>query len=89
MNHRVSVDFVDPAPSVAPHLVQFAYSEDLRVAVIEADGAGYRVVWDSHGERTAPLADYISHCLDECQAHIQAHAPAWAAAHAQQVELSD
>jgi hypothetical protein len=88
MSNRVPVDFVDPAPSVAPHLVQFAYSEDLRVAVIQADGAGYRVVWDSHGDYT-PLADYISHSLDECQAHIQAHAPAWAAAHAQQVELFD
>jgi hypothetical protein len=41
MNHRLTVDFVDPAPTVAPHLVQFAYSEDLRVAVIHADGAGY------------------------------------------------
>jgi hypothetical protein len=88
MNHRLLVDFVDPAPTVAPHLVQFAYSEDLRVAVIHADGAGYRVVWDSHGDY-ASLADYISHSLDECQAHIQAHAPAWAAAHVQQVELSD
>ena len=78
MNHRLTVDFVDPAPTVAPHLVQFAYSEDLRVAVM----------WDSHGDYT-PLADYISHSLDECQAHIQAHAPAWAAAHAQQVELFD
>jgi hypothetical protein len=88
MNHRVPVDFVDPAPSVAPHLVQFAYSEDLRVATVYADGAGYRVAWDAHGDYT-PLADYVSHSLDECQAHIQAHAPAWAAAHAQQVELFD
>jgi len=89
MNHRIPIDFVDPAPSVAPHLIQFAYSDDLRVAVIQADGAGYRVVWDSHTERVTPLADYISHSLDECQAHIQAHAPAWTAAHAQQVELFD
>ena len=88
MSYRIQVDFVEPAPNIAPHIVQFAYSEDLRVAIVYADGAGYRVAWDSHGDYT-PLADYISHSLDECQAHIQAHAPAWAEAHAQYVELSD
>jgi hypothetical protein len=88
MSYRITIDFVDPAPEVAAHLVQFAYSEDLRVAVIQADGAGYRVVWDAHGD-FAPLSDYISYCLDECQAHIQAHAPDWAEAHAQYLELND
>jgi hypothetical protein len=88
MNLRVPIDFVEPAPNIPPNVVQFVYSEDLRVAVIYADGAGYRVAWDAHGDYT-PLADYISHSLDECQAHIQAHASAWAEAHAQYVELSD
>jgi len=88
MNLRVPIDFVEPAPDVDPRVVQFVYSEDLRVATVYADGAGYRVAWDAHGDYT-PLADYVSHSLDECQAHIQAHAPAWAAAHAQQIELFD
>jgi hypothetical protein len=88
MSYRILVDFVEPAPNVDPNVVQFVYSEDLRVAVIYADHAGYRVVWDAHGDYT-PLAPYVSHSLSECQCHIQVHAPAWAEAHAQYVELSD
>ena len=97
MSYRILVDFVEPAPHVDPNVVQFVYSEnvvqfvyseDLRVAVIYADHAGYRVVWDAHGDYT-PLAPYVSHSLSECQCHIQVHAPAWAEAHAQHVELSD
>ena len=88
MSYRIPVDFVEPAPNVDPNVVQFVYSEYLRVAVIYADYAGYRVVWDAHGDYT-PLAPYVSHSLSECQCHIQVHAPAWAEAHAQHVDLSD
>ena len=88
MSNRILVDFVEPAPNVDPNVVQFVYSEDLRVAVIYADYAGYRVVWDAHGDYT-PLAPYVSYSLSECQCHIQVHAPAWAEANAQDVELSD
>jgi hypothetical protein len=88
MSYRILVDFVEPAPNVDPNVVQFVYSEDLRVAVIYADYAGYRVVWDAHGDYT-PLAPTFPTPLVSASAHIQAHAPAWAEAHAQYVELSD
>jgi hypothetical protein len=50
MNHRVLVDFVLPHASVAADVVYFAYSRDplgsgdIRLAVIYAQGTGYRVV---------------------------------------------
>jgi len=74
---RVVVDFVDPAPNISPEIVQFAYSEDLRCAVIRADFMGYRVTWDTHGTPPA-LPEYVSPTLDDAQAHIKQHAPAWA-----------
>lgn len=88
MSYRPLIDFVEPAPNIEANILQFAYCDDLRVAVVHACGAGYRVVWDAHGD-VSPLGDYVSDSISECQAHIQAHAPAWAEAHAQYLELDD
>jgi hypothetical protein len=90
MNHRVPVDFVDPAPSVAADVIYFAYSPDplgsgdIRLAVIYAQGTGYRVSWDYPG-----LGDYAHRDIKECEAHIVAHALACIEAYVRQVELSN
>lgn len=88
--HRVLVEFVLPHASVPADVVYFAYSRDplgsgdIRLAVIYAQGTGYRVSWDYPG-----LGDYAHRDIKECEAHIVAHASACVEAYVQQVELSD
>lgn len=90
MNTRITVDFVLPHASVAADVIYFVYSPDplrggdIRLAVVYAQGYGYRVSWDYPG-----LGDYVHPDIKECEAHIAAHAPACIEAYVQQVKQSD
>jgi hypothetical protein len=65
---------------VAADVVYFAQfrdplgSGDIRVAVIQAEGTGYRVVLGLPRPGDYASADYI-YSLDECQAHIASARP--------------